>query len=234
MRRLSLLVVAIVSLAVLPKSAEAALITGDLQFTGAVQVTAFSAVWYQFLPNINHDVAQIVGSTIQNGGVTVAALQPPNTLHETDLTAATPAGVPLNVDLFEYALPLTTPTVDFVLNFVLTCPQLGPQYTCLGASPFGFIPNNDGSTTIALSMRGVVFDTATPLIQSNWTGLWTTNVNMSINQIFSIIESGGTISNSYSATKITTVPSAIPEPATLLTFGAGSAILARMRRRKKA
>jgi hypothetical protein len=148
----------------------------------------------------------------------------------TDLT--TPAGVALNVPFFEQAFPNVLPTVNFVLNYVFTCPQLGPGYTCLGTSPFGFIENVGGtSTTITLQMQGTVFDTATPGLVSAWTGLVTTNVNMSIAQIFAIIEGGGAIDNSISQTKVTT---AVPEPATLLTFGAAMAFLVAHRRRRQA
>ena len=230
MRRFLVVSMVILGLGALPKAADAGLITGDLQLAGAVRVTATSTVFYQFV-GINPGVQQIVGSTIKDGGVLVAALQPPALMHETSLTdLTTPAGVQLNVNLFEYALPLTDPTVNFVLNYVFTCPQLGPAYTCLGASPFGFIENAGGtSTTITLQMEGTVFDTSTPALTSKWTGLWTTNVNMSIAQIFGIIETGGFIDNSISATKIT---AAVPEPATLLTFGAAMAFLVAHRRRR--
>jgi PEP-CTERM motif len=40
-----------------------------------------------------------------------------------------------------------------------------------------------------------------------------------------------TFQNSYSA-QITAIPAAVPEPATLLTFGAGTALLAAHRRRR--
>jgi hypothetical protein len=237
MRRFLVVSSVILGLGALPKAADAAIITGDLQLTGAVGVTATTVTFYQFLiggVGANVNTQAITGSTIEDGGVLVAPLQPPNLMNEKPLTAlTTPPGVPnLNVDLFEYSQNPAAPVIDFVLDYVFTCPQLGPQYTCLGASPFGFIENAGGlSTTITLQMSGRVFDTATPSIQSNWTGLWTTNVNKSIAQIFATIETGGTIYNSISATKITAV---VPEPATLLTFGAAMAFLVAHRRRRQA
>ena len=80
---------------------------------------------------------------------------------------------------------------------------------------------------------GTVFDTATPTLISTWSGLWTTNINATIDEIFDVIEAGGTISQSYSATKITVAPGVIPEPATLLTFGVGALVAARARRKAK-
>jgi len=239
MRRFLVVSMVILGLGALPKAADAGVITGDLQITGAVEVGADFANWFQGIvagAGVNPNIWNITGSSIQDDGVDVTALQFPKTIHETNLSAVTtPPGEDISVDLFEYALDPTLPVVDFVLNYVLTCPELGALYTCVGFSPFGFIQNLNGSTTIALSMRGVVFDTATPTIQSLWSGLWTTNVNIPLfggpGTIQGIIEGGGTILNSASATKITTFQ-AVPEPATLLTFGAAMAFLVAHRRRQ--
>ncbi len=247
MRRVLVAAIAFLGVAALPHTAKAALITGELDFAGGVVVNATSADWFLSVTPTpsGPNEAVIIGSSVADGGVPVAPLSPGNLLFETNLTAATPAGVPLNVDLFEHAINPAAPVVDYVLNFVDTCAQLNGPYICLGNSPFGFIQNSN-SVTIALQMSGTVFDEATPGVKNTWTGSWSTQVAGAIlchangslvppcdaNSIFGIIESGGSIANSYSGTKITA--SGVPEPATLLTFGFGSLALARYRRRKKA
>src|SRR5262249_59230276 len=106
--------------------------------------------------------AIIIGSSVRDGGVLVAPLAPPNILFETNLSfSTTPAGVPLNIDLFEHACTnppactnLGVPAVDYVLTFIDTCPQLGAQYTCLIPSPFGLIENSD-NVKLSLQLSGV-------------------------------------------------------------------------------
>jgi len=245
MRRLVLLAALTLGLGTFPGTANAGIITGQLSFAGAVQVDATSTEWFEFLQltdpggpgslddvyiGVNPNIANITNSSILNGGVVVPGLQPPNELFETDLdlTTMTP-GTALDVQFFEYGLNATN--INFVLNFVSPCP--GADYTCFGTSPYGFIQNDDGSVTIALSLSGTVFDVATPTLVSQWSGLWTTNIpDATIAQVFAVIESGGTISNSYSATKIAAF-GVIPEPATLLTFGVGALVAARARRKNK-
>lgn len=255
MRKFLVAAIALLGVAAVAKPAHAALITGELDFAGGVIVTATSTNWFLSVTPAptGPNEAFIIGSTVQDGGVPVAPLLPGNLLFETNLSfATTPAGVPLNIDLFEHAClnppactNLGTPAVDYVLTFIDTCPQLGPLYTCLNPSPFGFIQNSD-SVTIALQMSGIVFDEATKGTINTWIGSWSTQVAGAVlchadhsltppcdaTSIFGIIEGGGSVSNSYSGTKITA--SGVPEPATLLTFGIGSLALARYRRRKKA
>jgi hypothetical protein len=231
MRRFLLAMTVMFGVAVLPKAAEAGLITGSLDIAGGIVVDADSADWFRSVnPNLNPNEAIVIGNQLFNGGV-LAPIPAGSLVHETNLNFNTAIpGTTLNIDLFEF--PLAAPNIDFVLTHVDTCAELGGTYQCFGASPFGFIQNTT-SVTIALQLRGTVHDTATPGLVSTWSGLWTTNVNGTIAQIFGIIEGGGAIATSYSATKIVVAPPAgVPEPATLLTFGAGSAILARMRRRK--
>ena len=232
MRRFLVAAVAVLGV-MLPNMAHAALITGELDFSGGAVVDATTVKWFQFLnPSINPNIATINSSTVKDGGVTVANLLPPNTLFETNLDFTTfIPGTTLNIDLFEHSTNTSAPVIDYKLTHIDTCAELGAGFTCLGASPFGFVPNANG-TAVILGMTGLVFDTATPGITNQWTGVWTTQVNMSLADIFTIIEAGGTIQNSYSGTKITA--SGVPEPATLLTFGFGSLALARYRRRKKA
>jgi hypothetical protein len=241
MRRFFLMTMVVLGMAVLPKTAHAGEILGTIDLTGCIVVTATTANWFQFcsappeIPNpTGPNLATIVGDTLTNGGAPVP-IPPGSLMNEKNLDFATAIpGQTLNIDLFE--VPQAAANIDFVLTHVDTCAELGGTYQCFGTSPFGFIQNT-GSVTIALQLRGTVHDTATPGIVSNWSGLWTTNVAdpSTIAGIFAIIEQpGGFIEHSYSVTKVAVTSASVPEPATLLTFGAGAALLARMRRRKKA
>jgi hypothetical protein len=241
MRRFFLVTMVVLGMVVLPKAAHAAVIAGTIDLTGCIVVTATSADWFRFcstptVPNpTGPGLAEIVGTTLTNGGVPIP-IPAGSLMNETnlDFTTATP-GTTLNVNFFEF--PQAATNIDFVLTHVDTCLELGGTYQCFGTSPFGFVQNSS-SVTIALQLRGNVYDTSTPGIVSTWSGLWTTNVSGTIADIFAQIEPPNCglcfIEHSYSVTKIAVAAPAVPEPATLLTFGVGSAILARMRRRKKA
>jgi hypothetical protein len=257
MRTLLAVSTALVLVLAASQEANAASITGELDFAGGFIINAGSlANWFLTVTPLpsGPNEAFIIGSTVRDGdvgGVLVAALAPGNLLFETNLSfATTPAGVPLNVNLFEHAClnppactNLGTPAIDYVLTFISTCPQLGPLYTCLEPLPYGFIQNSD-SVTLALQMSGTVFDEATPTIKNTWTGSWSTQIAGAVlchadhsltppcdaTSFFGIIEGGGSISNSYSGTKITATspaPVPAPEPATLLTCGIGATWLAR-------
>jgi hypothetical protein len=238
MRRILIGTLVLLGALMLPKPAHAGFISGQLDFSGGAQVTLTQINWFSSVtpcctgPNL----AAINGSTIADGGVTVPNLQPPNTIHETNLdtTVQTPGTSFTPVQFFETEAPASSPTLNFVLSSVTPCSALGGGVTCLSpSSAFGLLQQG-AFVAVTLVMSGTVFDTATPGMVSTWSGLWTANVPGTIAGISAIIAGGGTISNSYSGTKITAVPSAVPEPATLLTFGFGSLALARYRRRKKA
>jgi len=259
MRRFLVTAMALLGVLALPTYAKAALVTGTLDLAGGVQVTSTSASWFlSVAPISGANEAFVIGNTVLDGGVPVTALNPPALLHETNLTnATTPAGTPLNVTMFEYNLS-GSPKIYYDLNYVDTCAELLGPYVCLGTSPFGFIQNSD-SVTVALQMRGIVYDGAdvvggVPQITNTWTGTWSTQVAGAVlcNQLgtggandftkpctptsfFGIIETGGTLSLSYSGEKIAAAVPTVPEPATLLMFGTGIAVLGRrLRRAKKA
>jgi hypothetical protein len=257
MRRL-LLVTMFLSLVTLPKTADAALIEGQLDFSAGVQVTSTSANWYLVvLPCCSGpNEATVNGSSLTNGGVAVYPVLPA-LIYESNLnfTTAIPGPDPLYINFFEYpcavaapgATCLPTTTIDFVLTHVATCEEQGGDATeCFGNSPFLFRevtvdppgPETEATyTNITLSLAGIVFDTTTSGLISTWTGNWTAQFPGTIAQAFAIIEPGGFINNSYSATKVTVGPqiTAIPEPATLLMFGTGVAMVGRrLRRGKKA
>jgi PEP-CTERM motif len=241
MRRILIGTLALLGALALPKPAHAGFITGQLDFSGGAQVSLNNLNWFLSVTPCctGPQTAAINGSSIQDGGVTVANLQPPNLLTETNLNFAlqTPGTSFTPVQFFETEAPGSLPALP-ILNFVLTavtpCSALGGGVTCLAPnSAFGLLQQG-AFVAVTLVMSGTVFDTATPGMVSTWSGLWTANVPGTVAGIAAIIAGGGTVSNSYSGTKITAIPTAVPEPATLLTFGLGSLALARYRRRKKA
>lgn len=118
------------------------------------------------------------------------------------------------------------PTWRFTETFLQPGINVGPV-----ATPFIFTqigPN----VTVSMSMNGIAFDTTTPTQISAWTLVISaqfTNTNAA--NLINIITSGGTLpDNSWSGTFSA---SAVPEPATLVTFGLGSMYLARRRRNQK-
>jgi hypothetical protein len=130
------------------------------------------------------------------------------------------------------------PTVNFVLQDINACSEIGGGTTCnAGAtSPFAFSQNLLGDTTVTLRMSGIVFDSLTPTLISTWTGIFTAQFpGTTIAQLLTQLAANGgtgTIDTSFSASKITAQQiTAVPEPATLLTFGLGAGLLAAFRRR---
>ena len=101
------------------------------------------------------------------------------------------------------------------------------------------VTQNASSITIGLFLEGIFRDPSLGLTSLTALGTYSTqsiltNVN-TITELGNLLATGGSVSATYSANFIVpAAPTGVPEPATLLTFGAGSAILARMRRRKKA
>lgn len=93
---------------------------------------------------------------------------------------------------------------------------------------FTLTPTAGGNVDVRMDVTGIWQNTGdddTPA-----TGIYTAEaVGTTIAAILETIQTGGSVTNSYSAT-ITSVP----EPATLLTFGAGSVLLAAHRRRRAA
>ena len=123
------------------------------------------------------------------------------------------------------------------LNFDLTQIVAPVAPPCTGAEAvnvscsigvFTLKNTGGGNVDITMDIRGVwqnTGDTDTPAV-----GIYTAqSADTSIAAIRNTLLSGGSLTNSYSAT-ITSVP----EPATLLTFGAGSMLLAAHRRRRAA
>lgn len=99
--------------------------------------------------------------------------------------------------------------------------------------PF-LLTQNATSVTLSLNILGIFRDPSLGIESLTATGAYSTQINVpafdTIQEIGTHLSTGGSIQNSYSATFTAPV---VPEPATLVTFGLGSLIAARARRRKK-
>ena len=83
-----------------------------------------------------------------------------------------------------------------------------------------------------MNTRGTVIDTNNPGEMSNWVGQFTAQFpGQSPADLIAQLLRDGFIDTSFSASKVSTAPAAVPEPATLLTFATGAALLAWRRRR---
>lgn len=235
MKKALIAAMAVATLAILPATAQAVPIVGTLDLTGAVRVTANGIDW---LPPFGE-------------GFGLAVVQPTSTGYfeplagefavEMDLIGV-PVGVQLGTGIsgFETFLPDSPlPGLNFILDMILSCGQasLDPADECAAGldSPFRFDQDTEG-TTVIINFRGRVVDpigapdeisTFNAKFDATFTGL-------TPEQILGALEDQGFIDSPYSARKITVdMPTQeVPEPATMLTFGAGTALLAAHRRRR--
>jgi len=233
MRKALFLALAVATLAILPATAQAVPIVGTLDLTGSVRVTADSIDWLpeglgvgvaQVQPTTDGYFAPLIGSQ---------AL-------ELDLVGL-PVGVQLNggagIPGFETFPDSPLPGLNFILDVIVSCEQaaLHPEFECQAGldSPFRFDEDTNG-TTVVINFLGRVVDAANPGEMSTFSAKFdATFVGLTPEEILAIISRDGEIFSPYSAQKITTdIPTQVPEPATMLTFGAGTALLAAHRRRR--
>jgi len=168
-----------------------------------------------------------------------------------------PAGTFTELEVFE-----ATPTSIQPLQNIVACapdngttcvggfltnpsPLPGLYFSLESISPcaigcgFGFQPQfsvtyTDGNTSVIMNVHGTVCDTNLTLADCNsYVGIFTAQFpSTSPTALIALLESQGYIETSFSASKISTPESAVPEPASLLLFGTGSAVAAAVARRR--
>ena len=218
-------------------SASAAPITGTLNITGSVQVNQTTIDWIPIA-----------------GGEGIFNMVFPGTEYFADIynPAVNPPYIGSATDLVGQALPLANFLNDFQtpdptysdLSFTLTDIVDPTAPTCTGSEgvnqtcSLGSFTLTQTATGVAVSFNvaGFFIDPTEGDFGSNLaTGVYTTQLNTpavdTIAEVRAILLSGNSIQSSYSAT-YTVLPTPIPEPATLVTFGTGSFLLAAHKRRK--
>ena len=228
---------AVAALAILPATAQAAPIVGTLDLTGAIRVSPNSI---DFLPTGTGTGLARVESTSLGYFAPLGGF----IAQELDLI-----GLPVGVQLlsgngdpglpdFETFPGSPLPGLNFILDIILSCGQvsLNPADECAAgvSSPFRFDEDLLG-TTVILGFRGHVIDTNNPGELSTFTAKFDMPfTGLTPQQILAMIIQNGEIFTPFSARKVSVqeVQVQTPEPATLLTFGAGTALLAVHRRRR--
>ena len=129
-----------------------------------------------------------------------------------------------------------TPNADF-LRFGALAPQSAWNFTqnylqpgnLDPTTPFIFKDNGDTSS-VDVVMRGIAWIDGTPQDVSEWVLILTAQFTKPLQQVLDEFAAGQAQNVGWSGTITAT---AVPEPATLLTFGLGSMYLARRRRNQK-
>ena len=227
---------AVVSLAILPTTAQAVPIAGDLTLAGAVRVTAtdidflesFGTNEFIVIPDFGApDYFDFLAGSVGDALDLNFLAQPVG-------PAGFPGGPLANFLTFD-----ADPGLSFTLEAIASC---DPAMCFFPGTPFNIFQTfNDTTgefdTTVQLALRGTVQDTTGPNGTgeiSSFSGSYTaTFQGQTIDEVRADFLVDNQIDAPYSA-EITAqiVPTAIPEPATLLTFGAGTALLAAHRRRR--
>ena len=242
MKRLLVVTVALVGLAA-PLSA--APITGTLNIAGSVQVNSTKIDWYpiagtegtftttfpgtDYFAGIYNPVDPAISAPYTGNAIDLVMPQAfplPNFLN--DFSAPDPKYDDLSFTLLDVVDPTAPPCTGFEGN---------NQPCSLGEFTLTQTSTATGTAvTVNFNVLGFFVDLTEGDPGINLaTGAYTTQLNTpavdTIAEVRAIILSGNSVQASYSAT-YNVNPAVIPEPATLLTFGTGSFLLAAHKRRR--
>jgi hypothetical protein len=226
--------IAVATLAILPATAQAVPIVGSIDLVGGVRITGESIDWLtDGEPGGTTGDAIVLASDGYFDGLGFGS-----GATELDLS-----GIPIGVsgqfipgfETFE-----DMPGVNFILDTILSCGQtsFNPAVECiLGTeSAFSFVEDTRG-TVVVMNFNGFVIDSDNPdpLAFATFDAKFSaTFLGQTPLDILIAFAENGFVDAPYSAQKLTAeVPiTEVPEPATMLTFGAGTALLAAHRRRR--
>ncbi len=219
----------------------AAPITGVLNITGSVIVSAANIDWYPVVGPPSGTFTTKAPGTEYFSGIVSADPFMPNGGQSLDLGPAAPP-LPGFLRTFVGAtLPAEYSDLSFDLSAILTpaAPACiaGHDYAPTESCTLGVFLLSQGLTGVVVKMEvaGKFIDVTfgDPGTMNTATGIYTAQLTDTdldtIREVVARIDSGGSINTSYSATY---TANAVPEPATLLTFGLGTAALAAHRRRR--
>jgi hypothetical protein len=219
-------------------TASAAEISGTLNFTGAVTVTAGGIDWLDD-DGIPDAITLKQPATGYFNGIDINATSP-GIGSSVDLPPGPPV-VGFLHDFQENPIDLATEYDDLSFDLLTITAPIAPACVVMvyadGAScSLGFftVHQDGGNTTVTLNVTGQFVDPTYldgAITPAN--GVYTAQRTGGILAMLTELNATGSTTNSYSAV-FTAVPDTteVPEPATLLTFGAGTALLGAHRRRR--
>jgi hypothetical protein len=229
MKKAILTAMAVASLAILPATAQAVPIAGDLNLSGRVTVDATTINWLELGGFLTDNEFLVLDGTGYFDALDVTpgdALDLDSTLY--------PTGTPIS--LANFLTFDANPGLNFELQLIAQC---DPTACLFPGTPFNAYETTvDGivRTTVELAMRGEVTDSGNPGESAQWIGTWSNAfIGVTIADLQAAFAPGGPgfITAPYAADlTVTTNVTEVPEPATLLTFGAGTALMAAHRRRR--
>ena len=214
--------------------AHAALITGTANFALGNVLVSVGEIDFNLPLNPGVDGTKTYGNFVL-GLLNTGVFSAPDlqfgfpAIHHIQDMSSNPADanfVPLGNSVTPNFLQFTNrPTWQFTEAF------LQPGQILLGQpSPF-FVEQGVGGTSVTMNLTGLAFDTTTPTLVSAWRLVVSAQYNETFAELQQILATTGFLpNNTWSATL---TAAAVPEPATLLTFGLGSMYLARRRRNQK-
>jgi hypothetical protein len=210
-------------------------ITGTFNMNGEITVTATTITWNsEVTPNLANMFTLSAGAgafATEDGQNEIATLlissEPVQTTFTPSvlMTFLVSSGLP-NLDVsFIYAGNGGSTGCTEAPAVNETCTPTNP-----GGSPFTFTDDSASTSDAKFVFAGVTSDGL-----SDWTAIFTSEFNQPYQTVLAGFDTGGSASDSYSATvTITAIPTnAVPEPASFLLGGLGAGVLLVSRKRRR-